>query len=204
MVRSIYCYDIYVDRGLTIYLRVQSYALSSCTECRTMSASLLTFQTVLPIERSALSEKSKAREEVKELVEKTLTDTPATSYNPPVTKGSACVKLVHDVILDYKKVWLNKQCRYRPAIDNFAQHATRFPGRPQQISKGRRGGLVFYPGITPIGTDFMIIDPLITEGETFIGDVEVDINYYYIVLKECDVVVKPGGKLVTLAISDIR
>ncbi|KAB8253916.1 hypothetical protein BDV32DRAFT_25093 [Aspergillus pseudonomiae] len=151
-----------------------------------MSASLLTFQTVLPIERSALSEKLKAREEVIELVEKTLTDTPATSYNPPFTKGSACVKLVHDVILDYKK------------------HATKFPGRPQQISKGRRGGLVFYPGITPIGTDFMIIDPLITEGKSFIGDVEVDINYYYIVLKECDVVVQPGGKLVTLAISDIK
>ena len=50
----------------------------------------------------------------------------------------------------------------------------------------------------------MIIDPLITEGKSFIGDVEVDINYYYIVLKECDVVVQPGGKLVTLAISDIR
>ncbi|KAB8227931.1 uncharacterized protein BDW43DRAFT_233273 [Aspergillus alliaceus] len=152
-----------------------------------MSASLPTLPAVLPIERSAVSEKLQACDEVKRDVERISTDTPAMSYNPPFIKGSACSKLVHEIILDYKK-----------------QYATKFPDRPQQISQARRGGLVFFPGTIPIGTDFMIIDPLIAEGKSTIGDAEVDIKHYYIVLKECDVVVQPGGKLVTLAISDIR
>ena len=50
----------------------------------------------------------------------------------------------------------------------------------------------------------MIIDPLFVQGKSSIGEVGVDVNHYYIILKECDVVVQPGGKLVTLAISDIR
>lgn len=50
----------------------------------------------------------------------------------------------------------------------------------------------------------MIIDPLLVQGHTSIGDEDVDMNHYYIVLSECDVVVGPGGKLVTLAMSDIK
>lgn len=63
---------------------------------------------------------------------------------------------------------------------------------------------MFFPGTTALGTDFMIIDPLFVQGKSSIGEVGVDANHYYIILKECDVVVQPGGKLVTLAISDIR
>jgi hypothetical protein len=62
---------------------------------------------------------------------------------------------------------------------------------------------VFFPGTTPIGTNFMIINPIFVEGKSTIGGIEVDTNHYYIVLKECDVVVQTDGKLVTLAMSDI-
>lgn len=50
----------------------------------------------------------------------------------------------------------------------------------------------------------MIIDPLLVEGNTHVGDIHVDINHNHIVLRECDVVVQPGGKLVALAMSDIK
>ncbi|RDH26317.1 hypothetical protein BDQ94DRAFT_164585 [Aspergillus welwitschiae] len=94
---------------------------------------------------------------------------------------------------------------YSPSFtEESACSPKNFPDRPQQISQCRQGGLVFFPGTTPIGTDFMIIDPLLVEGNTHVGDIHVDINHYYIVLRECDVVVQPGGKLVALAMSDIK
>lgn len=72
------------------------------------------------------------------------------------------------------------------------------------ISRCRRGGLIFLPGNTPIGTNFMILEPLYCQGKSSIGGVEVDMNHYYVILKECDVCVESNGKLVTLAMSDIQ
>lgn len=71
-----------------------------------MSASSVVLPAVLPIERSTLSEKTKAWMEVAEDVEllRFPNGTPATNYNPPFTDGSTCTILVHGLIMDYKKV----------------------------------------------------------------------------------------------------
>lgn len=50
----------------------------------------------------------------------------------------------------------------------------------------------------------MILEPLYCQGKSSIGGVEVDMNHYYVILKECDVCVESNGKLVTLAMSDIQ
>lgn len=50
----------------------------------------------------------------------------------------------------------------------------------------------------------MIIEPIACQGKSKIGDVEVDMDHYYIILKECDVHVEDNGRLVTLAMSDIQ
>ena len=57
-----------------------------------MSASSVVLPAVLPIERSTLSEKTKAWMEVAEDVEllRFPNGTPATNYNPPFTDGSTC------------------------------------------------------------------------------------------------------------------
>jgi hypothetical protein len=50
----------------------------------------------------------------------------------------------------------------------------------------------------------MIIEPIYCAGKSTIGDVEVDMNHYYVILKECDVHVEDNGRLVILAMSDIH
>ena len=72
------------------------------------------------------------------------------------------------------------------------------------ISRCRRGGLIFLPGSTPTGTNFMIIEPLYCQGKSTIGGVEVDMDHYYVILNACDVHIDDNGKLVILAISDIQ
>ncbi|KAL4889174.1 hypothetical protein BDV59DRAFT_120940 [Aspergillus ambiguus] len=153
-----------------------------------MPADPSTSPAVLRIEKLATHQKNQAWLEVaSEFTSLEVPKgTPASPYNPPFTEGTACSRLIHEILVDYRK------------------QAKKFPDRPQQISQCRPGGLVFFPGTTPIGTNFMIIDPLLVQGSTSIGDIVVDMNHYYIVLRECDVVVRPGGKLVTLAMSDIR
>jgi hypothetical protein len=50
----------------------------------------------------------------------------------------------------------------------------------------------------------MIIEPIYCQGKSTIGGVEVDMNHYYVILKECDIHVEDRGKLITLAMSDIE
>lgn len=50
----------------------------------------------------------------------------------------------------------------------------------------------------------MILEPIFCQGRSKIGGVEVDMDHYYVILRECDVNVEDNGRLVTLAMSDIR
>lgn len=112
--------------------------------------------------------------------------TKAAAFQPTFTEASACNELIRGIAQDY------------------VHHAVNFPRRPRKISRCRRGGLIFLPGDTPIGTNFMIIEPISYQGKSTIGGVEVDMDHYYVILEECDVHVEEGGRLVTLAMSDIQ
>ncbi|KAJ5721539.1 uncharacterized protein N7483_009473 [Penicillium malachiteum] len=105
---------------------------------------------------------------------------------PPSTNPSACNAVFRGLILDYEK------------------NVERFPGRPNKITRCRRGGLIFLPGRTPNSTNLMIIQPIHCEGKSTIGNVKVDMNHYYVILNECDIEVKPGSKLVVLAMPHIE
>ncbi|EKV05122.1 hypothetical protein Pdw03_2995 [Penicillium digitatum] len=146
---------------------------------------------VLRLQSVALLNKNKAWMEVEKNAEKIAQDalakkTKAAAFQPTFTDTSACNELIRGVALDYEK------------------NANNFPGRPPKIARCRRGGLVFLPGYIPIGTNFMIIEPIFCKGKSTIGGVEVDMEHYYVILKECDVHVEDDGKLVALAMSDIQ
>ncbi|KAJ5407530.1 hypothetical protein N7465_008814 [Penicillium sp. CMV-2018d] len=55
-----------------------------------------------------------------------------------------------------------------------------------------------------LGTNFMIIELIFYKGKLTISGIEVDIEHYYIILKEYNVYIKGNRKLVILVISDIQ
>lgn len=58
---------------------------------------------------------------------------------------------------------------------------------------------------TPGSISVLVVTPVSTLDQQYlIGDVEVDIDNYYIILKDCDIHVEDNGRLVTLAMSDIQ
>ncbi|KAJ5593265.1 hypothetical protein N7537_010169, partial [Penicillium hordei] len=74
--------------------------------------------------------------------------------------------------------------------------------RSSKKDKGRRV-LAYRSTRLRKSTNFIILELISYKGKSTISGIKVNIEYYYVILKEYNIYIKDNRKLVVLAISDI-